>query len=319
MMPKLSIIVPVYNAQKFLPQCIESILSQSFKDFELILVNDGSTDESEKICLAYKEKDSRIRYVYKENGGAASARKAGFEYSEGEYIGWVDSDDWVDSEMFQDLYETASLTKTDIAACGIIQEYANKKNILIPDTKNYSKSIDLLLFSYCNKIIKRDFFLGCELTFPVGTSEYEDVYMTFRLICNTKKISFVAKALYHYRMSIASVTHSLKAEELINNRLYVTENNLEYANNHSINEYAEILAERMIMTAKQGYVDNPQLFNPKKWRSIHPEINYWKLLPFYPFYNKILFILALLKLDALLFLAVKGKDFARKILFSKFY
>ena len=76
-MPVLSIIVPVYNAQKFLPQCIESILAQTFTDFELILVNDGSTDESEKICLAYKEKDSRIKYVYKENGGAASARKAG--------------------------------------------------------------------------------------------------------------------------------------------------------------------------------------------------------------------------------------------------
>ena len=318
-MPKLSIIVPVYNAQKFLPQCIESILAQTFTDFELILVNDGSTDESEKICLAYKEKDSRIKYVYKENGGAASARKAGLECARGEYIGCIDSDDWIEPEMFQALYENAATNKADISACGVVQEYADRKNLLVPNIKDYSKSIDLLLFSYCNKIIKKELFHTAEIAFPVGTSEYEDVFVTFKLLCNTRTICFVKDAFYHYRMSNNSVTHSLKVEQLLQNRLTVTENNLDYAKTHSVNEYSLILAERMIMTAKQAYVDNPEVFNPKKWRSIHPEINYWKLLSFYPFYNKILFVLALLRLDAFLFLAVKMKAAAKKVLFSKFF
>ncbi|MDD6488048.1 MAG: glycosyltransferase [Spirochaetales bacterium] len=318
-MSKLSIIVPVYNAAKYLSQCIDSVLAQTFTDFELILVNDGSTDESEKICLSYKEQDTRIKYVYKENGGAASARKTGLEYAEGEYIGWVDSDDWIEPEMFQALYENAAANKADISACGVVQEYADRKNLLVPDIKDYSKSIDLLLFSYCNKIIKKELFHTAEIAFPVGTSEYEDVAVTFKLLCNTKNVSFVPDAFYHYRMSNISVTHSLKAEQLLENRLSVTENNLAYAKTHSVNEYSLILAERMLLTAKQAYIDNPQIFKPKKWRSIHSEINYWKLLHFYPFYNKIIIVLAMLRLDALLYLCIKIKELAKKILFSKLY
>ncbi len=318
-MPKLSIIIPVYNAAKYLSQCIDSVLAQTFTDFELILVNDGSTDESEKICLSYKEQDSRIKYIYKENGGAASARKTGLEYAEGEYIGWVDSDDWIEPEMFQVLYENAVVNKTDISACGVVQEYADRKNLLVPDMNDYSKSIDLLLFSYCNKIIKKELFHTAEIAFPIGISEYEDVAVTFKLLCNTRNICFVPAAFYHYRMSNISVTHSLKAEQLLQNRLSVTENNLAYAKAHSVNEYSLILAERMLLTAKQAYIDNPQIFKPKKWRSIHPEINYWKLLHFYPFYNKIIIVLAMLRLDVLLYLCIKIKELAKKILFSKLY
>ena len=318
-MPKLSIIIPVYNAAKYLSQCIDSVLAQTFTDFELILVNDGSTDESEKICLSYKEQDPRIKYVYKENGGAASARKVGFENSTAEYIGWVDSDDWIDKEMFQTLYEAAITKEADIVACGVVQEYADKQNMLIPNTKEYQKSVDLLIFSYCNKIIRRELFLKSEIVFPVGTAEYEDVCVTFKLISNADSILFVPQTFYHYRMSTASVTHSLHAEKLIQNRLFVTENNLDYSKTHSVNEYSKILAERMLMTAKQNYLDNLQVFNPKKWRHIHPEINYWKLLSFYPLYNRVLFVLALLKLDLLLLWAVKVKDAARKKLFSKLY
>lgn len=318
-MPKISIIVPVYNAAKYLSQCIESILNQTFTDFELILVNDGSTDESESICLKYKVLDSRVKYVLKENGGAASARKAGLENATAEYVGWVDSDDWIDVDMFNTLYESANVQNADIVACGVIQEYADRKNKLIPNAIEYQKSIDLLLFSYCNKIIKKDFFIKSNISFPVGTAEYEDVSVTFKLISNTNNISFIPHAFYHYRMGSASVTHSLHAEKLVQNRLSVTENNLDYSKNHSVNAHSKILAERMILTAKQNYLDNLQIFNPKKWRSIHPEINYWKLLSFYPFYNKVLFVLALLKLDGLLWLAVKIKDAAKKKLFSKLY
>lgn len=318
-MPKISIIVPVYNAAKYLPQCIDSILNQTFTDFELILVNDGSSDNSEEICLDYKNKDSRIKYISKENGGAASARKVGLENATAEYVGWVDADDWVDIDMFDTLYKSAATQNADIVACGVSQEYANRQNILVPNTDEYQKSVDLLIFSYCNKIIKKNLFDKSDISFPVGTAEYEDVSVTFKLISNTNDILFIPQSFYHYRMGSASVTHSANAEKLIQNRLSVTENNLEYSRKHSVNKHSKILAERMILTAKQNYLDNPQIFNPEKWRSIHPEINCWNLLSFYPFYNRVLFVLALLKLDMLLSAAVKIKDFIRKKMFSKLY
>ena len=98
-----------------------------------------------------------------------------------------------------------------------------------------------------------------EIVFPVGTAEYEDVCVTFKLISNADSILFVPQTFYHYRMSTASVTHSLHAEKLIQNRLFVTENNLDYSKTHSVNEYSKILAERMLMTAKQNYLDNLQV------------------------------------------------------------
>ena len=125
----VTILLSTYNGEKYLEEQLESIFSQTYwKNCILYVRDDGSTDESEKICLSYKEQDSRIRYVYKENGGAASARKAGFEHSLGEYLGWVDSDDWIEPEMFQSLYENAVANKADISACGVVQEYADRKN-----------------------------------------------------------------------------------------------------------------------------------------------------------------------------------------------
>lgn len=318
-MPVLSIIVPVYNAAKYLSQCIDSVLAQTFTDFELILVNDGSTDESEKICLLYMKKDSRIKYLKQENGGLPSARKKGFENATGEYIGWVDSDDWIDCDMFEKLYNKAILTNADITACSVIQEYADRKNILLPNERFYYKSIDLLIFSYCNKLIRKQLFLKSKIEFPLGFKQYEDVFVTFKLLSNTADIVFESNSFYHYRMNSNSITHNINVENLINERLSVTENNLAYAKTHSVNEYSLILAERMLLTAKQAYIDNPQIFKPKKWRNIHPEINYWKLLHFYPFYNKIIIVLAMLRLDALLYLCIKIKELAKKILFSKLY
>lgn len=98
-MPKISIIVPVYNVEKYLRKCIDSILNQTFKDFELILIDDGSTDESGKICDEYNLKDNRIKVIHKENGGLSSARNAGLDIAQGEYIGFVDSDDWIESDQ----------------------------------------------------------------------------------------------------------------------------------------------------------------------------------------------------------------------------
>lgn len=115
--PKISIIVPVYNVEKYLERCLDSILSQSFNAFELILVNDGSTDNSYKICEKYSYNDKRIKLINKENGGLSSARNAGIEASQGEYIGFIDSDDYIDKFMYEILYNYAEKNKSDIVIC----------------------------------------------------------------------------------------------------------------------------------------------------------------------------------------------------------
>jgi len=125
--PEISIIVPVYNAGKYLHNCIDSILEQTVKDFELILVDDGSNDGSGKICDEYSAKDDRVRVIHKKNGGASTARKAGVEAAAGRYIGWVDADDRVAEDMFEILHELAQKYDSDIAECQYLMIKGDKK------------------------------------------------------------------------------------------------------------------------------------------------------------------------------------------------
>lgn len=117
-MAKISIIIPVYNVERYLEKCIDSILQQTFKDIEVVLVNDGSQDQCGEICDRYKQKDNRIKVVHKENGGVASARNAGLKIATGEWIGWVDADDWIEPDMFNYLIENAIVYGADIAEIG---------------------------------------------------------------------------------------------------------------------------------------------------------------------------------------------------------
>ena len=116
-MSKISIIVPVYNVESYLSNCIDSILNQTFKDFELILVNDGSTDKSLEICKHYKNMDDRIFIIDKKNGGLSSARNAGLDIIKGEYIGFVDSDDYIHPQMYELLYKQIIENEADISMC----------------------------------------------------------------------------------------------------------------------------------------------------------------------------------------------------------
>ena len=114
---KLSIIVPVYNVEPYLRRCIDSILAQTFTDFELILVDDGSPDNCPAICDEYAEKDPRIVVIHKQNGGLSDARNAGLDIARGEYIGFVDSDDYIDAEMYEKMYNAAIMHNSDIVSC----------------------------------------------------------------------------------------------------------------------------------------------------------------------------------------------------------
>ena len=139
-MPKVSVIVPVYNVEKYIDKCLESLVNQTLKDIEIIIVNDGSTDNSIKIVEEYKEKyKNKIIYLEKENGGLSDARNYGIQYAKGEYIAFLDSDDYVDRKMYEKLYNKAIENNSDIVECDFYWKYTNK---LILDTRNEYKNIN---------------------------------------------------------------------------------------------------------------------------------------------------------------------------------
>ncbi len=127
-MPKISIIVPVYNVENYLKKCLDSIVNQTFKDIEIILINDGSTDNSLNICKEYAKKDHRIRLINKPNGGLSSARNVGIDLSTGEYLGFVDSDDWIALNMYEKLYNLCKIFNADISQCKYIRNNEQKLN-----------------------------------------------------------------------------------------------------------------------------------------------------------------------------------------------
>jgi glycosyltransferase involved in cell wall biosynthesis len=213
MKPIISVIVPVYNVERFLTKCLDSILNQTFSHFELILVNDGSTDSSGQICNYYLSKDSRVKVINKENGGLSSARNAGIIESIGLYISFVDSDDWIEKSMFEILYNFAIKFNVDLVACNINRVFKNKvkrlnkskKDITLDRylaMKNLFKN-DLITFSAVNKLYKRSLFK--DLKFKEGII-YEDIDIMYQIIHITNTIFYTSTPLYNYRYNENSIT-----------------------------------------------------------------------------------------------------------------
>ena len=212
-MPLISVIVPIYNAEKFLHYCIDSILNQTFIDFELILVDDGSTDNSGKICDEYSEKDNRIWVIHKPNGGVSSARNAGIEAAKGEYICFVDSDDFLESSYLEELIETKKkYPDFDNVWCGFqtVEDYYknNKKAYDVERDNDYSFSdlssiMDLFEKWFVqmpwNKLYKTKTIVENSIVFPPEISLGEDYIFNLRYLdCTNGKISVVNKPLYDY-------------------------------------------------------------------------------------------------------------------------
>ena len=133
---KVSVIVPIYNTEKFLRKCIESIVNQTLQEIEIILINDGSTDNSHNICLEYTEKyPEKIRYINNKNIGCSATRNLGIELANGEYIAFVDSDDYIEKEMYEEMYTKTLKEKSDIVICGFNYIFSDKKTLFIPENK----------------------------------------------------------------------------------------------------------------------------------------------------------------------------------------
>ena len=210
----ISIIIPVYNAGKYLEECIKSVVEQTYADIEVILVNDGSTDDSEKICKKFEKDDKRIRVFSKENGGAAAARNVGLDNAQGEYIVFVDADDVIHTKFLEILMKELVENDADLVMCTFsyfsenpIFDESNAADRLIMTGRqcvleNYG-ALSVETVSPCLKLFKAKVFEG--MRFPEGRVA-EDEYIFYRVIYDLDKCVYIPKKLYAYRKYEGSVT-----------------------------------------------------------------------------------------------------------------
>lgn len=214
--PLVSIIVPVYNIEKYLSRCIDSILFQTYTNFELILVDDGSSDMSGKICDEYMKKDSRISVIHQSNMGVVVARNHAINISSGDFLVFVDGDDYLEESFLMETVARAISTNSDI----IWTDYFETSQIIksIPDyeavrsievTVKYLIS-DIIKGFLWNKLIKRSFYINSKIETDEGCTIMEDKYIMLQLLCNKPVMNYITKPLYHYSIRETSATGSLK-------------------------------------------------------------------------------------------------------------
>lgn len=210
MSDKVSIIVPVYNVERYLQQCIQSIIDQNLLEIEIILVDDGSTDQSSLICDFFAEKDSRIKVIHQINGGAAKARNTGLDNSTGNYIMFIDSDDWIEKNTVKELLMLIKTCRCDIAMCQYIDEYVNgSENHDYIDKDGVFSSEDIaknMLFNWeylisCCKLYRKEVLKGIRW---VEGHCIDDEFFTYKVIINADRIGLCKKHLYHYRQRRSS-------------------------------------------------------------------------------------------------------------------
>jgi len=233
-MIKVSVIVPVYNVEPYLRKCLLSLVNQTLKEIEIIIVNDGATDNSKDIIDEFQSKYSNIKSFTKENGGLSDARNYGFEYCIGEYVGFIDSDDFVEDTMFEILYKKAKEEDSDIVECNFKHFYLRDGSV---DTEIGEKIYDkqkMLMHGRSvvwNKIYKRDWLEKLDIKFPKGLI-YEDVQYYLYLLPFVRKYSYVDEALIYYVQRDDSINNfstlkTLDILKILDNILcFYKENNL---------------------------------------------------------------------------------------------
>lgn len=223
--PKISVIVPVYNAVDTLITCVNSVIKQSLQDIEILLINDGSTDNSSVLCEELSLKDKRIKVFQKKNGGVSSARQLGISKAIGMYSIHIDSDDWIEESMLEDMYSIAIKNDCDIVTCDYIIDFQNKSKYMscgsiFSRKKGYDLYRDLMLVkvygSCVNKLVRHDLYRTHKISFPLNINFGEDWYINILLAYKANNIAHIEKGFYHYVQNKESITHQLKKDSYLN-------------------------------------------------------------------------------------------------------
>lgn len=234
----VSIIVPIYNTEKYLRQCLESIIAQTYTLWEAILIDDGSPDNCGKICDEYATKDKRFKVIHQENCGVSIARQKGLDNANGDYIIHCDPDDWIEPTMLMELLNTAVNKKADMVICDYIIEKnqgAKYAKQYIPENSDSNYVIENLIGgslhgSLCNKLIRRDCCSNIKF-YPSNIYLAEDELFNIRVLKNDISIAYLPKAFYHYRMDNSSSICNSKNGSIIKSRIL------------TLNEYEKILGK----------------------------------------------------------------------------
>lgn len=293
--PDISVIVPVYNAEGYIHRCVDSLLQQTYSNFEIILVDDGSPDGSGFICDEYARKDSRVRVFHKENGGVASARQLGIDNAKGEYTIHADPDDWVEPTMFEELYNKAKEADADMVICDFLVEEKGRTTYRIqrPTDNSADAVLNDLLFhrihgSLWNKLIKRDCYSKFNVSFVGGLNYCEDYLVCVELLQGTIKVAYLNKAFYHYDQIVNSnsITRNYTLKIYRQRVLFIDELK------KTLNEkYIEGILKNESNVAMECLTY--KVLTKKEFKAVYSK-NKWKLLKYINGYrSKIKFILAL--------------------------
>lgn len=218
---KISVIVPVYNVEKYLKRCLESIISQTYKELEIILINDGSTDGSGEICDYYEQKDSRVIVLHQENRGAASAKNAGLHIATGKYITFVDSDDYLEKDAYEFMQKKLEEKKVDVIHCAFRDVYKEhfEDRVFVAEEKEFDVisylkrfTVDWTCSLLWNKMYRREIFNG--IYFEEG-HKIDDEFFVYQGILNAEKILYIPKIIYNYRRRKSGIMMSEESKEKI--------------------------------------------------------------------------------------------------------
>lgn len=208
--PDISIIVPIYNAEKYLEECLNSIHNQTFSNYEVLMINDGSSDHSEKICKAFHEKDDRFTLINQSNSGVCRARNVGIQISKGNYISFVDSDDKIDPDFLESMYKVIIDSDSDIVMCDFYNENGAESNNqiihVIEGTEIYEAYLKYVIYNrVMNKLYRRDCISS--IPFPEDRPILEDAFWTAKVLESVHKITILPEAKYYYRIVAGSLSH----------------------------------------------------------------------------------------------------------------
>ncbi len=275
----ISIIIPVYNVELYLRDCLESVRNQSLSNFECILVDDGSTDTSKEICDEYAKMDKRFKSYHIKNGGVSNARNFGIEHSNGEYITFIDSDDYIDEKTYEEVIQKLFKDKSEVCCYGI-KRVSNDKTISNVEFKDVGLMnnfiyYDVYMHSVCNKVFKKSLITNNNISFSKELIVCEDMLFAFKALALSAKVSYLDKNYYSYRMNDQSVCQKGYSDRKLRNYRDVAMLLTEFCESKKIiDKYKYYINYRNMYYAIQ-FLINPVFYSPKDFRRNKGKHNIW--------------------------------------------
>lgn len=262
MIDKVSIIVPVYNIENYIRVCVESILAQTYESFELILVDDGSKDNSGILCDEYAAIDSRVKVIHKENGGVSSARNAGLQQAKGEWIMYVDGDDWIDPEMITEMIAVADREYADLIignfrfVCEGKNHWEYEMNDWNDDKKySLNQYISRVWTSVCGCMAKKKLYDIHKLRSPEGISYCEDFHLAVRICYYSQKVVHINKSYYNYRQQPLSIVHNLNGKTEKDEQ-WIYQDTIRFFKEQGVyKDYKKVMSWRTLKSAQELLLD----------------------------------------------------------------